>query len=186
MSNAFQVPLTPDERALLDRIELDASRLEGHEHWKANAGLVVTLFHSLAERGGIPEHRRKCFTDPRYSVGRRRTSVLEDFERNGTRGEEIIRHPHFLNYLRYFLFGPDLPAPVIAAFQREVDECHGHITSSDITKLSAAARRIARAHRLEPSSASEEFFKLGLEHGLSPDYSQFLRNQVRAIRYIYS
>ncbi|MBP7704933.1 MAG: hypothetical protein KA105_06565 [Caulobacter sp.] len=183
MTNPFHIELTPDERALLDQIELDALALRDQAHWQSNSDLVVALYRSLSEREAIPEHRWKVFADASYNIGGRGSSVLDHFKRNGNQGEEIIRHPHFLKHLKFFLFGPDLPASVLAAFKQEVDNCFGHVTSSDVPKLSAAASRIARAHRLEPREASEEFFKLGLEHGLGPSYAVFLRDKVRAIRY---
>lgn len=40
-----------------------------------------------------------------YFPGGRGRSRADVFEKNGTRGEAIFRHPHFLTYLRYFLYG---------------------------------------------------------------------------------
>ena len=183
MSTSFHIELTPQERALLDQIELDALALRDQAHWQSNSDLVVALFQSLSERDAVPAHRWKCFADASYNIGGRGSSVLDHFKRNGNQGEEIIRHPHFLKHLKFFLFGPNLPVAVLTAFQREVDDCFGHVTSSDVPKLSAAASRITRAHRLEPREASEEFFRLGLENGLSPGYAVSIRDKVRAIRY---
>ena len=34
----------------------------------------------------------------------------------------MLRHPHFLTHLRYFIYGSDLPAPVIEGFEKRVAE----------------------------------------------------------------
>jgi len=46
--------------------------------------------------------------DPAYFVCGHGLSHLQVFEKNGTRGDDVFRHPHFVKYLRYFLYGPDL------------------------------------------------------------------------------
>jgi hypothetical protein len=83
------------------------------------------------------------------------------FERNGNRGEEIYEHPHFLPYLRYFLYGADLPATVIAALKAKVGNPEW-LSSSDIVPLTKFARTLARQNGLD-RSASEEFYKLALD-----------------------
>ena len=61
-----------------------------------NGEAVCALMKSLIARKVIPELRVKWFTDPAYFPGGRGKSRQQVFERNGCRGEDIFRHPHFL------------------------------------------------------------------------------------------
>jgi hypothetical protein len=47
-------------------------------------------------------------------------------------------HPHFLDYLRYFIYGAKLPDQVVSAFVASVKAC-GFVTSSDVASLAATA-----------------------------------------------
>ena len=151
LTGADAIELTPLERELAEQIEMDAHALRDcGEHARANGELVCGLMRSLIARKGIPEVRARFFNDANYNVGGRGRSRRETFEKNGTRGEDIFRHPHFLVYLRYFLLGADLPDAVKAGFTAEVAKC-GHVTSGDIVPLGALARQQTRAHRLDAS-----------------------------------
>ena len=89
-----------------------------------------------------------------------------------------MRNPAFLKHLRYFLYGPALPDTVIAAFRQKVMDC-GMVTSGDIVPLGDEAKRLTRAHGLEPAQAAEEFYKLALECGLDGD-AKSIRDAVKA------
>lgn len=174
MMDHFTIELTPDERTLADEIEFEALKLRDHIHAENNARLAVALMRSLIDRDAIPEHRRKYFGDPSYNPGGRGASRKQIFERNGCRGEAILRHPHFLAYLRYFIHGADLPPRVTAEFRAAVEEC-GMVTSSDIVRLGHKARTLARQLGLSPHDAREEFFKLALDCGLSSSTATMIR-----------
>lgn len=178
----MRIEFTPAEQKLYEQIELKALDLKDHVHAKRNGELTEQLMRLLIQRKvAIPQHRVHYFTHQDYFVEGRGKSRKEMFERNGTSGAEIFHHPHFLEYLRYFVEGPQLPGKLIEAFQAKVDEC-GSITSGDIVPLAKLARQLTREHALTPRDASEEFFKLALEHGLSPDWAVTIRNQVRSVR----
>lgn len=134
----------------------------------------------LARQGAIPSQRIAYFTEPEYCIGGRGSSHKELFARNLRQGS-MLEHPHFLAYLRYFIYGPDLPEHVIGAFAAKVEEC-GQVTSSDIIPLAKHARHLTRSHGLDPREASEEFYKLALEYGLDSGYAEIIRKQVRTIR----
>ncbi len=108
-------------------------------------------------------------------------SYRELFIRNGNVGEEIYRHPHFLKFLSYFIYGAKLPEPVIKAFSDEVTKCEP-VTSGDIVPLGKSARTQARLYRLSPHSAAEEFYKLALDCGLSQMYASAVRQSVKQAR----
>jgi hypothetical protein len=183
-TQTLMIELTTNEKELLAQIELDALALSNdYRVARKNGDLACELMHLLITRtGAIPVHRISYFTKAKYHIGGRGSSRQQIFERNGTADDEIFRHPHFLSHLRYFIFGPDLPSFIVDAFQERIAECYGHITSSDTLPLAKFARQQARTNRLDPRTASEEFFKLGLEYGLDPSQAVFIREQVRTIR----
>lgn len=173
------IELTESERDLFGRIEFDQGRVS-HETWLANANLVEQLFDLLMDRGAIPQHRLRWFTDPQLNPGGRGKSREEQWARNGTSGREVLRHGNFLAYLAFYVCGPDLPMAARQAFRKAAEDC-GMVTSSDVPVLSKTARAIARQYRLEPHAASDEFFKLALDCGLG-DRAVYIRDGVRSLR----
>lgn len=174
------IALTPEEKALFDKIEFDWDALE-HAEFLRNGDAVVALMKSLLARNGIPEVRRKYFTDPSYRTGRMKGSYRDLFHRNGNTDDEMMRHAHFLAYLRYFLCGPDLPADAIKRFRDEVARC-GTITSGDVIPLAKFARRETRERGMPPHEACEEYFKLALDCGMWVSYALTVRDSVKTIR----
>ena len=178
------VALTAQEQVWLDGIDLrerHASHKEGHEAWKANQENILSLVHSLHERKAIPEERINYCNDPAYNNDRTSASNMEVFERNGTYGADIFIHPHFLPYLRYFLFGADLPDAVVSHFEERVGN-PDWVTSSDIVPIGKYARVLAREYGLDRSKAAEEFFKLCLDLGLGLDTARSVRRAVMQLR----
>jgi hypothetical protein len=179
---ATLIELTEAESVLAARIDFHPSR---HTHnadsWHPIAEAMYALTKSLLSRDAIPEARKKFFTDPAFNIGGHGRSRLQVFEKNGTKGDAIFRHPHFLKYLHYFIYGPDLPTAVLDAFQRKVDAC-GFITSGDIVPLGDFARQQVRSHGLKPASAADEFFKLALDCGLDISDARSIRDSVKGIR----
>jgi hypothetical protein len=178
------IELTVEEKALLGRIDFGPASPEKHnpEHWNAVGEAALGLMKSLIARKAIPDVRSKYFTDSEFNVGGRGRSRAEVFEKNGTSGEAIFRHPHFLTYLHYFLYGPDLPPPVTEAFREKIADM-GLITSSDIVPLGAFARQLTRDHRLRGGDPAEEFFKLALDCGLELYEAQSIRESVKSVRH---
>jgi hypothetical protein len=170
--------LTAPEKELLATITLDQRVLIGYEHETRNGNAVCALMKSLRARHAIPLPRIKYFIDPSYHLAGRGKSRKQVFERNGCMGDDIFRHPHFLEYLQYFLYGAELPEPVIQEF-RDIARFMREITPTSITLLSKPARNMARAYSLDPHEAGDEFYKLGLDCGLKPAYADDVRRAVR-------
>jgi len=135
------VELTDAEKALLEKIDFEPSQTE-HDAAaiRASGEAACALTKSLTQRKAIPEIRLRWFTEAKHNIGGHGASRQEIFERNGRRGEDILRHPHFLKDLHYFLFGPDLPAEVIDSFLKKVEDC-GMVTSGDIIPLGDHAKQ---------------------------------------------
>lgn len=180
----YHIELTADEAALLSRIDLQVthrSHDEGHAAYNANKVPILALVRSLSDRQAIPQERRNYWNVPDYNSGRLQTSRKGVFERNGTLGEDIYVHPHFLPHLRYFLFGAKLPDEVITAFETGVGD-PAWVSSSDIVSIGKLARDLTRRHGLDKSSAADEFFKLCLDMGLGLSTAQSVLRAVRHIR----
>jgi len=174
----YHLALTAEERASLAQIELHKM---DHAIYLANQSPLLSLIASLKKREAVPAHRLRYWTDPDYYSGRRKTSRRGNFERNGSRGDEVYTSPSFIPYLKYFLFGPDLPDNVIEAFVDQVGN-PDWVTSGDITPMCKRARDLVREHRLDKTRASDEFFKLCLEIGLDLSYAQAVRDDVTGMR----
>jgi hypothetical protein len=183
MTNTQAIELTQPEKDLLAKIEIRERAWNDldYQQRQSNGDLVCRLMDSLIARKAIPEPRLRFFNDPDYNIGAGRRSRYEGFEKNGTKGDKIFRHGHFLKYLRYFLFGADLPPGVIASFVGRVADC-GTITSGDIEPLEKFARQQTREHGLAPKEAADEFYKLALDLNLSQSYAASIRKSVMTVR----
>jgi hypothetical protein len=165
----YHIPLTEDESALLAKIDLRDQLPPGtdaHEVYQNNRKPIVALVASLTERGAIPAHRIEYFTNPEYKRGRTKGSRLQGFEDNGNVGDEVVEHPNFKKYLRYFLFGPDLPDQAILEFEEGITNPKW-ISGSDGIDLGKKAVKIARAYKIQKHHAADNFFKLCLDIGIS-------------------
>lgn len=177
------IELTDREKMLASRIDFQfAGGSHNVDSWRPIADAMEELMNSLMERGAIPLARRKFFTDPAYFIGGHGRSHLEVFEGNGTRGADMFRHGNFVKYLRYFLYGPDLPETVIDIFRRKVISCGSPFTGSDALGVADFARGLTRSHNLDKHSAPEEFYKLALDCGLDAGDARTVRDSVMKVR----
>jgi len=80
------------------------------------------------------------------------------------------------------LYGPDLPKPVLAAFQQKVIDCGEPFTSGDSITVGDFARHLTRSHHLEAGIAAEEFYKLALDCGLDSGGARSVRDAVKTVR----
>jgi hypothetical protein len=176
----FAIALSSDEQSLLSQINIDPRTLKAASDSRKNGEAVCLLMRALLHRNAIPSHRRNWFTQADCNPAGRCKSRQQVFEGNGTAGDDIFRHPHFLPYLKYFLFGPDLAHETIDRFRQAVADC-GNTTSGDIGPLCGLARNLARQQRAGRDLA-EEFFKLALECGQDPFDAREVSDSVKRIR----
>lgn len=180
--NSFSIGLTSAEAELIESIKSNPiDTLNNVDAFHTNGTLVSQLTHSLLNRNAIPTQRLKYFTEPAYNIGGRGKSRQENFIRNAGGTENMIRHGHFLKYLRYFIHGANLPEDILTEFSNAVKEC-GNITSGDIDPLSKRARELIRTFNLVPKSAADEFYKLSLDLGLDPIDATSIYSSVLKIR----
>jgi hypothetical protein len=179
----LEIELTERETALVSQIDFDPSAISHNaDSWRVIADAMEELMRSLLKRNAIPEARRRFFEEPAYFIGGRGLSHLQVFEKNGTYGPAIFRHGNFLKYLRYFVFGPDLPKPVIETFLQKVVDCGEPFTSGDTISVGDFARQLTRSHGLDAGIAAEEFYKLALDCRLDAGKARFVRDTVKKLR----
>ena len=176
------ISLTPTETAFLSEIDFSPSlRTDDESSWHAVGDASLALMDSLVARKGIPHRRLRLFMDADCFVGGRGKSRYDVFVSSGRHGTEMFRDPNFVaRYLGFFIHGPDLPEPLIAAFENEVRSC-GNITSGDIPILCTAAKRLAKRHSLD-HNAAEEMFRLALDCDLDPREARAIRDAVLTVR----
>ena len=176
----YAIELTDGESAHVAGIELDKSKVD-YEACQKQGPLILQLLESLGKRKAIPEIRNQYWTEPRFHHGRINSSNKGLFEHNGAAGNDIYIHPHFLPFLRYFLFSANLPAPVIEAFEQQVGNPEW-VTSGDVQGITKRVRALMREFRLDKGSAREEFYRLSLDMGLDQIYAQVVLRAAKQVR----
>lgn len=175
--NKHHIPLTVEEQGMVDKIDLRIDiphHEDGHAKYLVNRELIPPLLKSLADRSAIPAARLAYWNDPKLRSGRMKGSHRDIFARNGSKGREAYTHPHFVPFLRYFLFGADLPAAVIAEFETKIGDPKW-FGGSDIIGLVKETRAIVRRYNLRHFSHSDEFHKLAIDNGLRPHDAEAVR-----------
>lgn len=170
------IELMRNERLLLAKIKSFklsdwSNARQSREELDTSCIAAKKLTQSLLKRKAIPQIRRDFFTNPELNIGVSK-SRMEVFESNGTNGEEILEHPHFLPHLRYFIFGPELPDATISKFFELVEN------DAEYGELLTFARSEVRQRKLDRLAAREEFFKLALECELDVGIARSIRDTV--------
>ena len=167
--NRHHIELTAEEEALAKQIDFRETlprHEDGRAVYLANRAPIMALIKLLVARQAIPERRLALWTDPELKPGRTKGSYSQMFARNGSEGEEAYTHPHFIPFLRYFLYGADMPEAAMAEFEDQVGnpEC---FSGSDIIGLTKKTRELVRKYNLRDHRYPGEFQKLALDNGLS-------------------
>jgi len=171
------ISLSAEEQALYAEIRFD---WQNHEELQGSLVPMEQLALRILRRNVVPKVRLDYFSHPQFNPTGRGKSRKDIFEKNGTSGAEILKHPHFLKHLEYFICGPDLPDVAIEKFRSE--DGSAHLTGRDIVDLGPFARSCVRKYCLDPHYASEEFFKLAVECGAMLGVADNLRKSVRAVK----
>jgi hypothetical protein len=176
------VPAQPPKPMKLRKKEQGvAARIDFKAQVPSDATCDATrkLMESLLARDGIPAIRLRWFTDPALASLRGK-SRMQNFMAHGLAVGEMFEHPHFVGYLRYFIYGPDLPAAVIGGFCKSVDE--GGTSGMQMSRLCAFVRSAVRNRRVNKTYADDEFQKLALECELSVGVARSIRDAARSVR----
>ena len=172
-----RIERTLEEESLLQKINFDFYK-PGQTDPDPNGDAASELMHLLLKRSAIPAIRLRYFTDPNLNIGGRGKSRKEMF---GLPCEAIFRQGTFAPYLKYFIFGPDLPSETIARLRQVVEDGHG--SRGDLDQLRKVARsETRRLPTRARQDAHEEFFKLALEIGLDEFTAASIRDAARTAK----
>jgi len=174
------VQLLPEEIELLMKIDFGLPSNDYREN-QAILAAAAALTKRLIRRRAVPDIRARYLTDPELNVGCRMGSRIEVFERNGTKGDDIFKHPHFLRYLSYILYGPELPTETIDGFRKVVEEDFG-TSGMVMDQLKKFTRAEVRRLGMERYRAKEEFYKLALECELHSHLTLVIRDAAASAR----
>ncbi len=180
MNEIQTVKLNSEEQALFDTICWNLDELGRKDDAIDHLERMGQLAESLLERKAIPEVRLAYFTDPAMNVGGYGKSRKQVFEKNGTSGRHILRHPHFMAYLHYFLTGPDLPKPVIEGFCKVIEDDAG-TSGMVLNQIKAFVRKAVRDRGLDSGHAADEFYKLAHEIDRG-DLADSVRSAAKSVR----
>ncbi|HLF63115.1 MAG TPA: hypothetical protein VI603_05170 [Saprospiraceae bacterium] len=173
-----KLELTSSEQQLYESVQKFDVRNDFEEN-RAILEAARELTISLIERNAIPYNRIQYFTDSAYNLGRGKSSRQEIFERNGTEGTDIYAHPHFLDYLNYFINGADLPADIKSKFT-ELSErgiYHNYVIDEFYEFLKATHHIPKERH--QRNEFAEEVFKLAIDNNIELLHAEQLRNKIK-------
>lgn len=157
--NSFEISLDESYKIRISKLE--------------TAGL---LSKSLLEREVIPEIRLKYFVEPAYNLGNTKRSHKDNFNMNGTVGEEILSHPSFFKYLKYFIYGADLPEELKVKLGNLYKNMH--YDDDFVEAATPILKQYFFNSSVERSSFSEEVFKMSLDLGVQLNFAKIIRDKV--------
>jgi hypothetical protein len=179
MPKPEKLKLNPEEQALLEEIVFGPPYdARWHENARQSCEAASQLATSLMSRNAVPKVRLRWFEDPQLQL-RTKMSRMQIIQRNV--GPDVLTNPAFLPHLKYFIFGPELPADVIEQFCAKV-ESWPFVSDSTYGELIDLARAATRRYSLSPHSACDEFWKLALECDVDDMYARIIRDAVLRIR----
>lgn len=172
-----KIKLTEEEKVLYD----SAQNCNIHNSYVENQTALKSsrlLTKLLLERIAIPENRLKYFTDRAYQFGRVKRSRKEIFESNGTKGESIFEHPHFLKYLTFFIEGANVSQDIYE-FAKTIKETNQFQDEaiSEIFEYIKQRNYVPKELKAQNKFA-DEIFKLVVDLGFEPDFCIIIRKKL--------
>jgi len=176
-----QIKLTEAERELASKIvfDLDNVRLE-YEQTIENGELAAALMESLMDRKAIPENRLRYFMDPDYNPRNSRSSRADIFLRNAGTVEEMYQDLDFVPFLRYFVFGADLPPVIKEAFAKARKDSFKQAQLIQLTRdlvRNSGLVRYPQNHKL-----NDAFYQLALDCGCEEWDARAVRDAVMRVK----
>lgn len=168
----MDVTLTNVEISMFDSIEF-APDGRGLDTVRAseNDEVARVLTYSLLSREAVPRHRLAAFDDETGCCA----GVVPGAESSDQeRIEALIAHDDFLEYLRYFICGPELPQKFVKAFQRELK------SASDRRRLLMRMTELARP-LADPAASASAFYRLALECNVAREEAREIGRAVAAM-----
>jgi hypothetical protein len=174
----MDVDLNDQELSLWNQISNYQFKLGDHEENDKQSNLQKQLTHSILKRKIIPPRRLAFFTDPELRAGHGNGSWQEIFESNGTRGDEIFEHPHFLPFLKYFISGAELTTELKQGAQHLYEKTAFKQDYPDLLYTLATQRKYLPINKWEMNNYAEEIYKLLLDFNVPSYNAKTIRTKV--------
>lgn len=171
------IDLNESELSLIGRLEFDQAKLT-HETRQTNGEVAYSLFQSLSQREAIPKQRVDWFCNENFNFGRLKGSRKDNFLRNAHSEEEMYRDSDFLEVLRYFIFGANLPKDIKVDFI-EFYKRKGVSSLDNIFDFGNWARAKSAVLEMDKHDAADEFYKLSLDVGMYYKHARTVYDIVR-------
>lgn len=172
------IDLTQDENRLYQRV-LSFDLNEDFETRISKLESVKDLTESLLKRKAIPEQRIKYFTDKELQTGRKHKSRQQDFESNGTKGDDIFRHPDFIKYLTYFIEGASIGSQHDIQIREIVAKNYYQDEAIEEIMYYLKSNSLLPSSKLDRDELADELFKLAVDLKIETYYCHHLRSKVR-------
>lgn len=176
-SKVVVVDLLPEEMDLLKNLgDFSINMQEDFHDRLARLKNCKELATSLLKRNAIPKSRLCYFSDPKHNLSNPRKSHKQIFEGNGKKGTAILEDPSFLKYLKYFIFGPNLPETLLSELYRIKAKS---VYDDDFKDIALPhIRSYFKRSSLTAKELSDEIYKVCLDLEIEEVYSIQIRNSV--------
>lgn len=174
----MEIELTTQEMEMVELLDpFTISVDEPYELKERKSKASGRLMQSLLDRSAIPKSRIKYFTQPEYNLPTSRRSHQQVFEHNGKSGSRIFEDPAFLKYLKYFIYGADLPWELKVDLQAA--KSNAYYENEFVDDACLLVERYRPSITLEDQVLAEEIFKYTLDIGVELSACKHLWEKVR-------
>jgi hypothetical protein len=136
------------------------------------------LMLMLERRSAIPDRRMQCFDSPGWGAGVTR-SWRQKFLEGDTDGTGIYDRFNFLQHLRFFIHGANLPQEIIGRMQKQVG--NRYASENDLGALRKLAIELARNLGRDERDA-ENFMRLCADLGLKTRDADSIRRAIKTVK----
>lgn len=175
------VELLPEELLLLKKIgDFSIDITWTYEIRQEILDASFNLSYSILKRNAVPFYRLRYFDDPKHNLSNPKRSRLDNFMEKLSSVDEIMKQPTFLKYLKYFIYGPDLPTRVVSELVKIKEEVF--YDDEFFNNAKPLVSFFCRNSPISKSSLAEEFYKLSLELEIESGFGEQLRNYVMRLK----
>ena len=141
-----------------------------------------TLMKKLLEREAIPVRRKQFFTDSEFQTAKTKMPRIEVFVSNGTKGEAIFRHPHFIKYLDFFINGASVPEKLEHAAEKFIENNVYQDDAFEKLLDYVKSNKLIPKNKSEKNRFADEIFKLTVDLEFELDYCFQIRKAIMQSR----
>lgn len=174
----WPLELNSSEKTLYKKA-LECSPLKPFETNQEALQALRVLTKSLIKSNKIPPSRFKYFHSPEYNISTPKASREEWFVRNGTIGEAIYGHAHFIPHVRYFVEGANLSDSIKKKAEEMIVKAHYKSDGCKEFFSYLKAGQLIPKDLESRNKFSDEVFKLAIDADCDLLTAIRLRNSVK-------